>query len=190
MIGLIFFALAGLLLLSGFIVLAVLGSRVPLPNSSAVSAVNQIINLEGVAFTNSKLLLDDTEYQILLNTPELRVVAKKLRRERQTLVLLWISMLQGDLITLWRFRRFLIRRGVPVGFREELRNFQVFVLTLLVLNLLMISIRAVGPFALPQATRRAGRMVGRMSSRVALVLSRIPEAGWSDVERSWISSAA
>jgi hypothetical protein len=190
MIGLLIFALLGLVLLAGFVILGVMGRPQNAPDSSAMSAVSQMVKLEGIAFAHPRLLLDDTEYQILLATPELHRIAKKLRKERQELVLLWISVLQNDLITLLRFRRFLIRRGVPVGLQEELQTLQRFVLTLVVLNTLKISIRMVGPFALPSTTRHAGRLVDRMSRGVALVLSRIPAAGWPEIERTWIRSAA
>jgi hypothetical protein len=58
------------------------------------------------------------------------------------------------------------------------------------LSLLRLSIRAAGPFALPRATRQAGQLVDSMSKGAALVLARIPAAGWAEIERSWVKGAA
>jgi hypothetical protein len=190
MINLILFATLGLLLFGSFIVLALQGSPKTLPDSSAVQAVTEIIDLEGSSFSNAKRLLDDTDYQVLCSNPDLRRLAERLRNERRQLALTWISLLQGDLITLWRFRRFLIQRGVPSSVTEELGTLRALVLSLVLLSFLRFSIRAVGPFALPRATRQAGQLVDSMSKGAALVLGRIPAAGWAEIERSWVKSAA
>ena len=190
MINLIVFATLGLLLFGSFIVLALQGSPKSLPDSSAVRAITEIISLEGSSFANAKRLLDDTDYQILCSNPDLRRLAERLRSERRQLALRWISLLQGDLITLWRFRRFLIHRGVPSSLGEELGTLQGLVLSLLLLNFIRVSILAVGPFALPRATRQAGELVDSMSRGAALVLGRIPATGWAEIERSWVETAA
>jgi hypothetical protein len=190
MINLILFAILGLVLFGSFIVLALQGSPKSLPDSSAVQAVTEIINLEGSSFLNAKRLLDDTDYQVLCSNPDLRRLAERLRNERRRLALTWISLLQNDLITLWRFRRFLIQRGVPSSVSEELGTFQALVLSVVLLSFVRLSIRAVGPFALPRATRQAGQLVDSMSKGAALVLGRIPAAGWAEIERSWVKSAA
>jgi hypothetical protein len=190
MINLILFAILGLVLFGSFIVLALQGSPRSLPDSSAVQAVTEIINLEGSSFSSAKRLLDDTDYQLLCSNPDLRRLAERLRNERRQLALTWISLLQSDLITLWRFRRFLIQRGVPSSVSEELGTLQALVLSVVLLTFIRLSIRAVGPFALPRATRQAGQLVDSMSKGAALVLGRIPAAGWAEIERSWVKSAA
>ena len=190
MINLILFAILGLLLFGSFVFLALQGSPKSLPDSSAVQAVADMISLEGSSFASAPRLLDDTDYQLLCSNPDLTCLAERLRQERKHLALTWISLLQADLVTLWRFRRFLIHRGVPSSVSEELRTLQSLVLALALLVLLRVSIFAAGPFALPRATRQAGELVGRMSSGAALVLGRIPAAGWAEIERSWMKSAA
>ena len=190
MINLILFAILGLLLFGSFIVLALQGSPKSLPDSSAVRAVTEIINLEGSSFSNARRLLDDTDYQLLCSNPDLRRLAERLRHERRQLALTWISLLQSDLLTLWRFRRFLIQRGVQSSVSEELGTLQALVLSLVLLNFLRISVRTVGPFALPRVTRQAGQLVEGMSKGAALVLGRIPAAGWAEIERSWVKTAA
>lgn len=190
MINLILFAILGLLLFGTFIVLALQGGPRSLPDSSAVRAVTEIINLEGSSFSNARRLLDDTDYQLLCSNPDLRRLAERLRNERRQLALTWISLLQGDLLTLWRFRRFLIQRGVQSSLSEELGTLQALVLSLVLLNFLRISVRTVGPFALPRVTRQAGQLVESMSKGAALVLARIPAAGWAEIESSWVKTAA
>jgi len=190
MINLIFFTILGLALFGSFIFIALQGSPRTLPDSSAVQAVTEIINLEGSSFLSAKRLLDDTDYQVLCSNPDLRRLAERLRNERRQLALTWISLLQNDLITLWRFRRFLIQRGVPSSVSEELGTLQALVLSVVLLSFIRLSIRAVGPFALPRTTRRAAQLVDSMSKGAALVLGRIPAAGWAEIERSWVESAA
>jgi len=188
MINLIFFTILGLALFGSFIFIALQGSPKSLPDSSAVQAVTEIINLEGSSFANARRLLDDTDYQALCSNPDLRRLAQRLRNDRRQLALTWISSLQNDLIRLWRFRRFLIQRGVASSMSEELRTLQA--LSLVLLSFIRLSIRAAGPFALPRATRQAGQLVDSMSTGAALVLGRIPAAGWAEIERSWVKSAA
>lgn len=190
MINLIVFTVLGLVLFGSFVFLAFQGSPKSLPDSSAVRAVTDIISLEGSSFSSARRLLDDTDYQLLCSNPDLRRLAERLRNERRQLALAWISMLQGDLLTLWRFRRFLIQRGVPSSVTEELRTLQMLLSSLVLLSFIRVSIRAVGPFALPRATRQAGQLVDSMSKGAALVLGRIPAAGWAEIERSWVNGAA
>lgn len=190
MINLILFAILGLVLFGSFIFLALQGSPQSLPDSSAVQAVTQMIALGGTSFSTGKRLLDDTDYQVLCSNPDLRRLAGRLRDDRKQLALTWISLLQNDLLRLWRFRRFLIQRGVPSSVREELGTLHALALSLLLLNFLRVSIRTVGPFALPRAARQAGQLVDTMSKGAALVLGRIPSAGWAEIERSWANSAA
>jgi hypothetical protein len=190
MINLILFTILGLALLGSFIFIALGDSPKSLPDSSAVHAVGQIINLEGSSFANARRLLDDTDYQVLCSNPDLRRLAERLRHDRKQLALTWLSLLQNDLLALWRFRRFLIQRGVPSSLGEELRTVQALVLSLVLLKFMRLSIRTAGPFALPRATRQAGQLVDSMSKGAALVLGRIPAAGWAEIERSWVKSAA
>jgi hypothetical protein len=190
MINLVLFAILGLVLFGSFVFLAFRDSAKPLPDSSAVQAVADIIALEGSSFANASRLLDDTDYQVLCSNPDLRRLAERLRDDRKRLALIWISLLQADLVTLWCFRRFLIQRGVRSSVGEELRTLQSLAMSLTLLNFLRISIYVLGPFALPRVTRQAGELVESMSKGAAVVLGRIPAAGWGEIERSWAKSAA
>ena len=138
---------------------------------------------------NPRRLLDDGEYQMLLSNPELQQVAEAIAQGAAgACQVLWISTLLSDLSVLWRFRRFLIRRGVAAGFREEFGILQSFVLSVVFLNLLKISIHAFGPFVLSRMIRDSGSFVDKMSYSAASVLGRVPQAGWPEIERNWTRS--
>lgn len=188
-IGLILFGLIGLGLFISFLLIGLQGPPKIIPDPTAVSAVRQMVKLDGLAFANSQQLLDDTEYEVLRSNPDLIKVAARFRRERKELAILWTSLLLSDLKKLWRFRRFLVRRGVPGGFGEEIKVLQAFVFSVIFLNLLKLLIRTAGPFVLYRMTRRARLLVERMSYASASLLSRFPPRGWPEVERSWIRSA-
>jgi len=184
------FAILGLILFVSFLVIGLRGAPKTVPDSSALGAVSDILALEGSSFANPNRLLDDAEYQILLSNPDLRQVARQLRKDRQELVLLWISGLLADLKALWRFRQFLIRQGVAATFREEFDILQVFVLSLFLLTFMKVSIRILGPFAFVRMTRRAKGGVEKMSYATAGVLGRIPPAGWPEIGRNWSRTTA
>lgn len=190
MTSVLLFAILGLILFASFLLIGLRGAPRAVPDSSAVGAVSEMLVLEGASFPNPNRLLDDTEYQILLSNPDLQQVARRFRKDRQELLLLWISVLLADLKTLWRFRQFLIRNGVSATFREEADIFLVFALSLVLLTLMKVSIRLLGPFAFARTTRRARRGVEKMSYATAGVLGRIPPAGWAEIGRTWARNAA
>ena len=191
MIALIMFAIVGLGLLTGFLGFAVgfKRGRRGGPDSSVLTAVGHMVRLEGLAFPNAASLLDDSEYRLLTSNPYLQEVAKRFRRERQTLAVAWISMLQADLKTLWRFHRFLIRQGAPAHFQEEFQILQTYIVSVVLLSMFKILVATGGNFALSRSARRAERLVGKMSTAVANGLGRIPQAGWPELERSCASAA-
>jgi hypothetical protein len=188
MTGLLFFAIVGIALFIGFVVMSLRGVPQGVPEST-LGAFSQIVTLQGSSFANPIRLLDDTEYQIFLSNPDLHNVAKQFRKERRELALLWISLLLGDLRLLWRFRRFLIRQGVAATLGEELETLRVFVLSLLLLSAVKASIWMWGPFVFARATRRARYGVEQMSYVTAGLLGRVPQAGWAEIERNWLRSA-
>ena len=108
---LLLFMIVGIAMFAGFLAMSLRGAPKEVPDTSALSAVSEMVTLEGSTFANPNRLLDDTEYQILLSNPDLRRVARRFREERRDLAILWISSLLVDLKRLWHFRRFLIRRG-------------------------------------------------------------------------------
>ena len=189
-IVLLLFITVGIALFAGFLAMSLAGAPKSVPDTSALSAVSQMLTLEGSTFANPNRLLDDTEYQILLSNPDLRRVARRFREERRDLAVLWISSLRVDLTRLWRFRRFLIRRGVPAPLGQELKILQTFVISFVFLSMVKVSIRVLGPFVFARMTRHARRAVETMSYSTAGLLGRIPAARWPEIQRSWAQSAA
>ena len=190
MIDLILFITVGVGLLTGFLALSFLGPPRKVPESSAMTAVGEMIRLEGLAFTNAAGLLDDAEYRLLCSNIYLQTVAKSFRKERQGLAITWISMLQTDLRTLLKFHRFLISRGAASTYQEELEILGTYVASIVLLSVMKTSIYAVGPFALCRTSRCARGLVARMSHTTAQTLAQIPAVGWPELERSWGSGLA
>ncbi len=180
----------GVLLFLIFVALALQGPPRTAADSSAISAVGQMVALQGVSFAGAKRLLDDAEFQMLRSSAQLRDVAKHFRKERKALALLWISLLRGDVLRLWRFRRFLANSGVPTTMGEELHILSSAVLAMGSLSLLWVVVYTAGPFALTSANRRAHRMVETMSYTSAQVLNRLPRTGWPELQRNWQKSVA
>ena len=104
------------------------------------------------------------------------------------LVLLWISLLLQDVKSLWRFRRFLVCSGAPATLSEEAEIFGTAILAITSLNSMYVFVYVFGPFALSDATRSLRSLVERVSSASALVLERMPQSGWPEVERNWQKS--
>ncbi len=177
--------LLGIVLFFVFLKIAVQGPSSNAPDSSAVLAVQQMVNLDGLSFAGAQRLLDPAEFHMLRSTAPLREVAAAYRKERQTLALLWISLLLNDVNALWRFRRFLVRNGVQATVGEEAQILSDAVRAMLFLSFLRIVIITFGPFAFSGAARSAQRMVEKMSRSSASVLDRLPRHGWPEIERAW-----
>jgi hypothetical protein len=190
MIQIALLVLAGMALFVIFLKIALQGPSYRAPEPSAVLAVRQIVNLDGLSFAGGPRLLDPSEFNMLVGTAELREVAAAYRKERQTLALVWISLLRSDVNGLWRFRRFLVRSGVPATMGEELQILSDAVRAMLFLSMLRIVIMTFGPFAFSGAARSAHRTVEKMSEASARVLDRLPRHGWAEIERAWQKGAA
>jgi len=190
MISMVFFLVVGVALLGVFLLLGPKRNAGISRDVSAVTAVAQMIRLGCLSFTNSKRLLDDSEYRVLLAEPRLHKVARKLRSDRRDLVLQWASVLQSDMNSLWRFRRLLVRHGATVKANEELQVLQTFLCCWGLLVSVKVAVRLAGPFAAPRLVRQANHFVGGISDVVAGTLSRVPAAVWPEIERNWAAQAA
>jgi hypothetical protein len=185
MIQIFILVVVGIVLFFAFLKIAVQGPSSAAPDSSAVLAVQQMVNLDGLSFDGGGRLFDPAEFHMLQSSPELREVAAAHRKERQALALLWISLLLNDVNHLWRFRRFLVRSGVPATAGEEMQILSDAVQAMLFLGFLRIVILTLGPFAFSGAARNAQQVVEKMSHSSANVLGRLPRHGWSEIERAW-----
>jgi hypothetical protein len=189
MIQIVALILVGIAFFFFFLKIALQGPAYHAPDSSAVLAVRQMVSLDGLSFAGGLRILDSSEFDMLSGTPELREVAITYRKERQTLALAWISLLRNDVNGLWRFRRFLVRNGVPATIGEEVRIFSDAAQAALFLSFLRVVIVTFGPFAFSGAARSAHRMVERMSETSASILDRLPRHGWPEIERAWQKAA-
>jgi hypothetical protein len=180
----------GFVLFAAFAKLALQGPPKAEPSSLAISAVGQMVSLQGLSFKRAEQLLESDEYQLLKSTPELAQVAKLYRKERKELVLMWISLLHRDVKTLWSFRRFLVRSGVPATLSEEADIFSTAVMAVTFLGFMYAFTSVFGPFAFSNATGSVRLLVERISSASARILERLPQSGWPEVERSWQKSLA
>ena len=190
MTGQLLYLVLGLGLLFCFLILGVRGRGNSVPDSRALNALRLMVRLDGLSFAHLEFLLDDADYQLLRSESLLAGTAKRLRRDRRDLAIMWMDLLVSDLKELWRFRRFLVRRGVAAGFDEEVRIYWSFVFSILLLRLVKLFIRCFGPFALRRATRRAAWLAEVMTHAPAHLLSRLPSETWSDIEQSWARTTA
>jgi hypothetical protein len=182
---LVFFIVAGLILSIIFLLLGVRQNE-DVPDESAIKAVDQMLNLEGDSFAYGERLLDDGDYRLLKSNPKLQEVAAQLKKERQMLILMWISSISRDIETLWRFRRFIIvQHQAPVKTSEEWAIFRSYLITMGVLKMMKVSVLLLGPFAFSGWSRAAGRPVIAFSNAAANLLARVPSSGWTDIERAW-----
>ncbi len=187
-IAILIIPVLGLLLFLVFLIIAMQGLPKVQPSSDAVSAVGQMVSLQGLSFKGAQQLLESTEYRLLRSTPELSEVAKSFRKERKALVLLWISFLQRDVKSLWRFRRFLVRTGVPATLKEEAEVFGAAILALVCLSFMRVFVLVSGPFAFSSAAAGMRSLVERVSRASAIILERLPQSGWPELERNWLKS--
>src|ERR1700676_4755082 len=77
MIELILFTTVGVGLLTGFLALSFQGSPRKMPESSVMTAVGEMVRLEGLAFTNAAGLLDDADYRLFFSNIYLKQVPKR-----------------------------------------------------------------------------------------------------------------
>ena len=150
-----------------------------------VVELRRIVNLPGLSFAGVDLLLDNRDYEILRGQSKLRQVARQLRRERRTMVLLWLNDLQGDVRTLWRFRRFLVYSGVPTALLEETNIAMTAMLAHALLLSLRVLISVAGPFAWKALLQTARREVEVASLICAGLLGKLPSARRLEIERRW-----
>ena len=186
----VLFALLGFVLFGCFLYIGLWDFPASVSNPPAVQAVRKMVKLDGLSLAGARILSEDGDYRALLSHPALRETARKLRRDRRFLFLQWMRMLRNDLKKLYRFRRFLVRCGAHAGWGEELKILGAFLLALSLLQSAAFLVWIAGPFALRGATRRARRLVETMSYAPALALSRIPQAGWRELERDWDANPA
>lgn len=159
------------------------------PDDLPLAELERIVPLNGLVFNQAEVLLNPNDYRMLQSHRELRRVARELRRDRRNIVLLWLRLLQEDILNLWRFRRLLIRSGVPTGIAEEFRIGMGSILVLAFLLVLRIVVTVGGPFAFAQLTRFARQQVEGIYEICAGILIRVPQGTLAGIESQWAASS-
>ncbi len=160
------------------------------PGRLAQTALFEMVSLPGLSFRHADRLFDPADYSMLLSRPQLAQVARQLWRDRRNLVLLWLAMMQHDVLSLWRFRRLLTRYGVSRGLGEELLVAATALGTLAFLLAVRVAVALAGPFALVAFLTKVRGCVERLSTSCATHLERLPTLRWGEVAEAWGAQAA
>lgn len=190
MIPLVVFASFGLLLFIFILAISFRNTPKEANETAAIIAVGEMLSLESLSVRNADQIVDSSDYQVLRSNPALAEVAKRLRRDRRDLALLWFCMLLNDLEKLHRFRGFLLRSGLSTRLYEEIQIAYRLYTSLIFLNFLKVLVRTCGPFALQTLIRRATTPVERMSQASARLLNRLPSSQWHEIANQWLTSAS
>jgi hypothetical protein len=150
---------------------------------SDLETCNTINGLSVVSLLSLDLARDD--YRALRARPELKSVCAQYRRDRRRIALLWLGELERDVRLVWEFRRFLVRNGLAVTFREEAAIALVGSLAMCYLKTVRLAVFLGGPFILPGALRAARLPVLRLSNRGAGLLAKAPADTKAQIERKW-----
>lgn len=149
-----------------------------------MAKLTQIVPLPGIAFKNPDLLLSDGDYKWLRGNPSLERVARQHWHDRRKMVLIWLRLLQSDLLSLWRLRRWLAGYGVATNAREELRIFGRAVLALTFIVILRFLVWLSGPFIMVRFLRSSRTQADAISQSSARLLARIPPSQWPEVQQA------
>jgi len=144
--------------------------------------------IAGLSAANAQsfdMLFGDRDYRALRSRKELKAIAKKFRRDHRRIALLWLGELQRDVLVVWEFRRFLVRNGLPVTFREEAIIGAGACFALAYLNVLQTTVFLCGPFVFSGAVRSAKLPVERLSGQGADLLSHAPDAMRAQLQSEW-----
>lgn len=183
MIQVVVTLIASLLCLCAFIFLFV--RRTDVSTKASQRSDLHVTGLNGVHFPDIDILSGYYDYQALLMNSELKSLRIKFRKDRRRIVLMWLQALQRDVDVLWEFRRFLVRNGLPVTFRDELTIGLAAFTTLIDLRLLRFAVLVLGPYQLRWALRRVRGPVRRLSNQSVAILSRAPSQTRERVEELW-----
>lgn len=141
-----------LLLLTGgaaayLIVLSVRMPRNCAPTKQALEALHRMVTLPSLSFAHPSALFDPGGYNLLISDPRLSEAAISYRHNIRRIALLWLKLLQNDVMVLWRFRRLLTVCGVYEGLRVEAATAVKAASLAFLVIALRVSVKVAGPFA-------------------------------------------
>lgn len=174
-----------LLFVFGFVARGLRGSASSPPDSARLS---KVLLLPALEFPHARLLLSPADYHFLRSAPALSAVARTLRRDRGRLLNLWLAQLQGDVLKLWRFRRFLSRHGVTAGAGEEVSIALSAVSLLLILSLFRVTVTLAGPFAITGVLSAVPRLADTTRAACARAFAQLPASRAAEIRSAWLSA--
>ena len=130
-------------------------------------------------------LFSDTDYRLLASEPQLRSLARELRKDRKAIALEWLRELQKDVFSMWRFRSLLTRLGVATGIRNELWQAVRSLLLLSLLCLVRVSVRLLGPYAFGKIAIAVRASVESLKRSCVATLSDLPRERWPQIAAEW-----
>lgn len=160
-----------------------------LPRRTTQSDVSPVCrSMAGIGGARSEefdLIFHSDDYQLLNARPELRNLRSRFWRDRRRIALKWLLELRKDVHVAWTFRRFLVRNGLRVAFRDETG---ILVTALLGLGYLALARTAVflsGPFLCVHLVRITAVRVERLSQRCDRLLYLLPGEKRIEIEKKW-----
>lgn len=174
-----------LLFVFGFLVRGLRATASSPPDAARLA---NVLLLPGLEFPHARLLLSPADYNFLQSSPALSLVARILRRDRRRLLSLWLAQLQRDVLTLWRFRRFLSRHGVTGGAGEEVSVALAAVSLLLILFLVRATVAVAGPFALSGILNAVPRLADTTRAACARAFAQLPASRAAEIRSAWLSA--
>ena len=189
MILLFFMVGIGVLLFLGFALVLI---RVPAIDNNPTPSLTlpNFVKLPSLSFPSPELLFDNSDLKIFKHAPNLEAVRKQLLRDRKRLVLIWLSDLRTDTLTLWRFRRLLARCGVATTAFEEFTVGTTAVTLIAFATAIRGLVRMAGPFAVHRLLRTLSATLEGTRARYAALLRRLPLENQVEVEQRWLETAA
>lgn len=146
---------------------------------------DSIAGLSAANVQHLEMFFGDGDYRLLGARPELKAVSAKFRRDRRRIALLWLGELERDVHLVWEFRRFLVRNGLQVTFREEVAIASGACFALMYLKAVWLTVFLWGPFALSGALRGAKAPVRQLSTRGAGLLAHAPAPMRAQLQQRW-----
>lgn len=189
MFELILLLAAGLLLVAFFVVwvLGQWGVEVELPPAE-VAQLTELVALKGVSYRRAERLFDAGDYRFLACQPLLKTAARVLEHDRRQIALHWLGLVRNDLRQLERFRRMLLACGATTDLKTEwllLKNrlsFHAFHF------LFSVWIRLFGLYAAPRAHTTLLSSLGRISTLLARILTRLSPMQLAELKQLWTAA--
>jgi hypothetical protein len=131
------------------------------------------------------LIFRAEDYSFLNARPDLRNLGSRLWRDRRRIALKWLLELRTDVHVAWTFRRFVVRNGLNVAFRDETVILLMSVLSLGSLALARSAVFLCGPFLFGHLIERTAVCVEGLSHRCDLLVCGLPGEKRAEIEKKW-----